>query len=149
MRSGGPGSTRSRGGALWPCFDTGARAQAGGRFSMGARARSLSMMPSDRARLVVLSSDVPFCKLPEVRPKWNLVRALGVERKELAHSNVLASLLTPTAAHGLGDRFLRALLKHLGGLHGIAALVRPDIHLADARVHRERDGIDLLLELPS
>ncbi|MCX9009858.1 MAG: PD-(D/E)XK nuclease family protein [Candidatus Methanoperedens sp.] len=39
---------------------------------------------------------------------FNLFDILGYQRLEMVHSNVLAWLLNPEEAHGLGDKFLRA-----------------------------------------
>lgn len=43
----------------------------------------------------------------------NLISVLARGNQELFHSAFLAWLLKPTAAHGLGTRFLRAVLEHL------------------------------------
>lgn|GEM_PF-4838098 len=43
----------------------------------------------------------------------DMLSVLGRQRDELAHSRMIAWLLTPTARHGLGRRFLRALFDHI------------------------------------
>lgn len=43
----------------------------------------------------------------------DLLSVLGRQRDELAHSRVIAWLLTPTGRHGLGRQFLRAVLDHV------------------------------------
>jgi hypothetical protein len=44
---------------------------------------------------------------------FNLFATLGYQRIEEAHSNILAWLLNPEEAHGLGDAFLRAFVKRV------------------------------------
>ena len=43
----------------------------------------------------------------------DLMSILGRQRDELMHSRVIAWLLRPTGSHGLGSRFLDALLDHV------------------------------------
>lgn len=43
-------------------------------------------------------------------PAFNILRSLGVERKEFVHSNFLADLLDPTREHGQGTLFLASFL---------------------------------------
>jgi hypothetical protein len=43
----------------------------------------------------------------------DLMSVLGRQRDELMHSRVIAWLLTPTGKHGLGARFLDALIQHV------------------------------------
>ena len=43
--------------------------------------------------------------------RFNAIRLLGVERAEVPHSNVLAWLLDPRSAHGVGGTFLELLLR--------------------------------------
>jgi PD-(D/E)XK nuclease superfamily len=43
----------------------------------------------------------------------DLLSVLGRQRDELVHSRMIGWLLTPTGRHGLGRRFLRALLDHV------------------------------------
>ncbi len=45
------------------------------------------------------------------KSKFNLFQVLGYRRLEDAHSRMLRWLLDPDEAHGLGDSFLRALLR--------------------------------------
>lgn len=75
--------------------------------------------------------------------------AVGMARQEIRHSNFLAYLLDPSRPHGIGDVALRALLMSLTQEFPAERL---DYHLCDlskATVWRERDNIDLLIEIPS
>lgn len=85
---------------------------------------------------------------------FNLFEAVGAVRAELRHSNFLAYLLSPSRPHGLGAIPLVALIR------SILSRMRPEERpimaleliagdLDDAVVYRERDNIDILIELPS
>jgi len=74
--------------------------------------------------------------------------AVGMARQEIRHSNFLSYILEPERPHGLGEAPLRALLMQL--VRDPAC--RLDLHLRDlsnAKVFRERDNIDLLIEVPA
>jgi len=45
---------------------------------------------------------------------FNVFSALGVERKEIRHSALLASFLNPNAFHGMSDIFLKEFMKRIG-----------------------------------
>lgn len=45
---------------------------------------------------------------------FDFFSALGVERKEVRHSALLATLLNPMAIHGMEDCFLKAFVKRIG-----------------------------------
>ena len=51
-------------------------------------------------------------RLESLLAQFNILEVLGVVRQELRHSDFLAFLLDPSANHGLGDAFLKQLLKH-------------------------------------
>ncbi|WP_343683922.1 PD-(D/E)XK nuclease family protein [Asticcacaulis sp.] len=85
---------------------------------------------------------------------FNLFEAVGAIRGELRHSNFLAYLLSPSRPHGLGARPLAALIRSI--LSRMDVKDRPIMALEliagdldDAIVYRERDSIDILVELPS
>lgn len=78
----------------------------------------------------------------------NFLAALGVQRKEIKHSNFLAFLLDPKKPHGLGDRFLRDVLSETASRvyppqEWLAEVATWD--LTQTEVGRERHNIDLLL----
>lgn len=84
--------------------------------------------------------------------RFNIFDALGVTRAEIRHSNFLAWLLDPSASHGQGDLFLKAVVTDIlrkARAQGIPPIASPiDIDgcdLYDAEVHRERQHIDLLV----
>jgi hypothetical protein len=62
---------------------------------------------------------------------YNLFGVLGRQRLEETHSNIVAWLLDPDEAHGLGDRFLREFLSAIGIREplpptGLVAVVREE-----------------------
>lgn len=50
-------------------------------------------------------------RLEALLGRFNLFEAIGVVKQELRHSNLLAFLLHPQKNHGLGDTFVKRLLK--------------------------------------
>lgn len=106
------------------------------------------------AQLARLIDDREFHDLDSAMGTFNLFEAVGAVRGELRHSNFLAYLLSPSANHGLGTeplvRILRAIISAMpyeGRPPPILELLVAD--LDDAVVHRERDNIDLLVEVAS
>ena len=53
---------------------------------------------------------------------FNPFDVLEVSELEIRHSNVLAWLLRPDGTHGIGGRFLRALVDHLAHRHHVPPL---------------------------
>jgi len=113
--------------------------------------------PSDgdiEARLADLFDDPDFNTIHQRLAPFNLFEAVGAIRAELRHSNFLAYLLSPSRPHGLGARPLIAVLRAI--LARVPAQVRPigmleliAGQLDDAIVYRERDNIDILIDLPT
>lgn len=62
-----------------------------------------------------------YCKGLHTGP-FNPFDVLQVADLEIRHSNVLAWLLTPDETHGIGSRFLRALVEHLTRRHSVPCL---------------------------
>jgi len=103
-------------------------------------------------KLSELIDDPEFRGIDQRFGRFNLFEALGAVRRELEHSNFLAFLLSPTRPHGLGAEPLRRMLRCF--LEALPPEKRPirvlDVvvrDVDDAVVHRERDNIDLLIEL--
>lgn len=101
-----------------------------------------------------LVDDGEFHHLDGQLGRFNLFEAMGGVRSELRHSNFLAFLFSPNRAHGLAGLALQKILRAI--LDDIAPESRPirPLELAvadldDAFVQRERDNIDLLIEIPS
>jgi hypothetical protein len=101
-----------------------------------------------------LVDDGEFHHLDARLGRFNLFEAMGGVRAELRHSNFLGFLFSPNRAHGLGSIVLEKVLRAI--LDDVAPEARPirSLQLAvadldDAIVHRERDNIDLLIEIPS
>ncbi|WP_430471231.1 PD-(D/E)XK nuclease family protein [Thalassospira lucentensis] len=81
--------------------------------------------------------------------RFNPIRVMRMEGMELRHSNILAWLLDPLESHGLGDRFLKAVLSE--ALRGESskgcpsALDITQADLQDIEVRREWLHIDIFL----
>lgn len=78
--------------------------------------------------------------------------AVGMTDQEIRHAHFLSYILDPNRPHGFDDAFLRGFL-HVAADASIVSenAFRPiDIHLMDltgVRIERERDRIDLLIEI--
>lgn len=99
-----------------------------------------------------LLDDPEFQAINQRFGRFNLFEAVGGVRRELGHSNFLAFLLSPNRPHGLGSEPLRRVLRCI--VEALPKEKRPlralDIvtgDLDDAVIFRERDNIDLLIEL--
>lgn len=84
--------------------------------------------------------------------RFNLFDALGVVSGELKHSNFLSFILSPTRSHGIGGDLLRqfirvAIVKLPSEQRPIRTLELMTADLDNAIIYRERDNIDLLIEL--
>jgi hypothetical protein len=83
------------------------------------------------------------------RPQpFNIVSALGLSRQELRHSDLLAYLLDSRHPHGIGDLFVRALLRRVVPLLSENMDVGA-LRLDSVTVQREWNFIDILIESPS
>jgi hypothetical protein len=103
-------------------------------------------------KLSALLDDEAFWEIQKRMSRFNLFEAVGAVHGELRHSNFLAYLLSPSRPHGLGSRPLQLLLRQIleGMLPGVRPLSTLELlvgDLDDAVVHRERDSIDLLIEI--
>jgi PD-(D/E)XK nuclease superfamily len=85
--------------------------------------------------------------------RW-MSRLVGATRSEQRHSNFLAYVLSPNRPHGLHTRPLAAVLRAI--LTSLPRTKRPIMtleliagELDDAIIYRERDNIDILIELPN
>lgn len=101
-----------------------------------------------------LIDDNDFHELDERLSQFNMFEAMGAVRGELRHSNFLDFIFSPNRSHGLGARVLEKTLRSI--LENIAPSDRPVrtlelvvSDLDDAVVHRERDSIDLVIEVRS
>jgi hypothetical protein len=83
--------------------------------------------------------------------RFNLFEAVNIVRQEIRHSSFLAFLLSPAEAHGLGDKFLRAVLVAAASNHPDPPVSRLGLAIADcsgALVYRERDHFDITVHIP-
>jgi uncharacterized protein YaaR (DUF327 family) len=79
--------------------------------------------------------------------------AMGMTEQEIRHAHFLSYILDPNRPHGFGDVLLRAFLKIAvqNNFNDNIPLRPIDIHLMDlheARIDREKDRIDLQIEIP-
>lgn len=83
-------------------------------------------------------------KLEATLNRFNMLRVLGIEHKELQHSNVLAWLLNPKESHDLGDFPLKRFIGKLDipPEEKIPILLAD---LSDVDIRREFEHIDLLI----
>jgi hypothetical protein len=101
------------------------------------------------AALVVDNEDLET--LEGLLAQFNIFEALRAVRHELRHSDVLAFLLDPNEAHGLGDLFARRLLQRAlaraesSAAAGLSPVDLDILELEDVEVHRERGNIDVLV----
>lgn len=96
--------------------------------------------------LVVGNQDLD--RLEDLLGEFNLFEACGATRVELRHSAFLRFLLDPGENHGLGEYFLKTLLKRsLVGVFGqeVSAIDIDVADLSDAVAERERWNIDVLV----
>lgn len=115
----------------------------------------INLSPNElEQRLGALFDDPDFNSIHRRMAPFNVFEAVGAVRAELSHSNFLAYLLSPSRPHGLGARPLIAIIRSI--LMRMSVEDRPIVALElltsdldDAIVYRERDNIDILIELPS
>lgn len=81
--------------------------------------------------------------------KFNPIKTMKMERREIQHSAILAWLLDPSETHGLEDLFLKGFLSE--ALRGQSALGSPtalevsQANMRDATVRTEWKNIDILI----
>jgi hypothetical protein len=103
-------------------------------------------------RLADLIDDRDFHRIDRHLRRFNLFEAVGAVRGELRHSNFLSFILSPTRSHGIGShfllQFLRAAIAKQVPERRIARSIELIVaDLDNAVAYRERDNIDLLIEL--
>ena len=87
-----------------------------------------------------------------IRRGFNLFEALNITRQEIRHSRFLAYLLDPSETHGLGDKFLRAILLAVIGENADVPVGRLSVALQDLSesvVYCERDHFDITVQIPA
>lgn len=102
--------------------------------------------------LANLMDDRDFHRIDQQLSRFNLFEAVGAVRGELRHSNFLSFLLSPARAHGLGSAFLLQFIRAAVAkqdraqrdVRGIELIVAD---LDSAVIYRERENIDLLIEI--
>lgn len=89
-------------------------------------------------------------QLESLLDQFNIFEAVGMTRQEIRHSQFLAFLLDPQQKHGLGDAFIKQLLRKV--LHAAErtdlpiSLIDVDVwSFSQATVQREWQNIDILL----
>ncbi|HGG05996.1 MAG TPA: hypothetical protein ENK28_11095 [Aliiroseovarius sp.] len=92
-----------------------------------------------------------FRKLEAIADVFCPFEAIGMTQQEIRHAHYLAYLLDPHRPHGFGDKFLSETVRLFADTAGKSAPSPLYLHLADlgqARILRERDDIDLRIEIP-
>ncbi len=90
-----------------------------------------------------------------VQEEVNLMSILGIQSKELQHSNFLAWLFNPNETHGFGDYPLKEFIKtyfinhDYEDLGDISVFDYTALDLSDIEIRREYKNIDLILTSPS
>jgi hypothetical protein len=106
------------------------------------------MNPDTSSRLSDLVNDEDFDKLELELRNTNIFSILGIERKEIRHSNFLAWLLDPNGTHGLGPLFLKRFLRDIFLLDNPESANNVELDEARTRnmeIRREWEYIDILL----
>ena len=101
-----------------------------------------------------LLDDGDFHELDRRLGRFNLFEAVGGVRAELRHSNFLSFIFSPNRSHGLGslvlERTLRAVLEEMSSADRPVRTLELAVNdLDDAVLYRERENIDLMIEIPS
>lgn len=105
-------------------------------------------------QLSALLDDKDFQNIDQQFHQFNIFEATGSIRGELRHSNFLAFILSPTRPHGLGSTILTRLLRKLisklePAQRSVSVLEVALADLDSTLIERERDSIDILVEIPS
>ena len=85
---------------------------------------------------------------------FNVFNICGIDHYEMKHSAILAALLDPFGAHGLGPEFLRSFLENVAHERGCgvtqSATVRTEVSVnsADSASAGNDSRIDILIEDP-
>ncbi len=100
-------------------------------------------------------SNADFDEIGAYIGRFNPIKIMGVEQKEITHSNILAWLLNPQENHGLGDTFLKAFLsealwdpRNTDRPSRPSAIEVSQADLMDAEIKREWKRIDLFIRSP-
>ena len=103
-----------------------------------------------KAKLSDLLKDPRFEKLELSLQKPNFFQIIGVQNMEIKHSNFLAWLFDPRAAHGLSVLFLKKFFRDVfstGRLTWIDEFHVDKLNFDKVKVLREWKGIDILIIL--
>lgn len=101
--------------------------------------------------LRALDEDSELAQLDAMLREFNLFDVLGIARREIRHSALLAWLLNPRASHGIGGIFLRQFLSDVTAhaqtnqIGEMTPLTVESWVLENVRVVRERQNIDVLV----
>src|SRR5947207_9890601 len=72
-----------------------------------------SQEAADLKSLSDLLKDPLFQQLEKRHKEFNIFESIGVQRRELRHSDFLAFLLNPYESHKFGSKFIRIFLSEL------------------------------------
>ncbi len=108
-------------------------------------------MEREKELLALLDDVAAFERAQRLNDSFNLFEAVGMSHQEIRHSRFLGFLLDPSSAHGLGDKFLRAMIGAAIAEQDVPPMSRLELALADcsdAMIYLERDHFDLTVHLP-
>ena len=95
-----------------------------------------------------LVNDQDFDKLELGLNKPNIFEILKISKTEIRHSNFLYWLLNPRGSHGLGDVFLKRILREIFSSEKVIDIDQIEVNkldLSEIQIRREWKNIDLLL----
>ncbi|MES2321870.1 MAG: PD-(D/E)XK nuclease family protein [Pseudomonadota bacterium] len=108
-------------------------------------------MQSEKELLALVEELGSFERKFRLAKRFNIFDAVKMSTQEIRHSSFLAFLLNPEEAHGLGDKFLRAILLSTTSTCIDPTVSRLAIAVSDcsnALVYCERDRIDITVQIP-
>ncbi len=97
-----------------------------------------------------LVNDVDFDQVELGLKEANIFSILGIQRREIRHSNFLAWMFDPNGSHGIGNAFLRRFLRDISlesPKQGQPSLDIADTSPKTAEIRREWRNIDILVIL--
>lgn len=100
-------------------------------------------------KLSALLKDPEFEKLSLSLKKPNIFKITNAARYEIRHSNFLAWLLNPKEGHGLGDIFIKRVLRDIFSDDKISwadEFSMDEVDLSNINIYREWNNIDILIE---
>ena len=105
----------------------------------------------DIVALEAFDRDADLAQFEAMLREFNLFDVLGIARREVRHSRILAWLLNPRGTHGIGDAFLRWFLLEVATIaetQGVGNVTTREVigwRLEQVSARAERRNIDVLV----